>query len=449
MKNCKIVAAVVLAGLLSLPASVDAAKKEKPAGADNRAVFVLTDFGADPTGKEDASPAFDRLFKAMDGRKYVEVYVPAGQFRITRRIVFDQKQFEGFEFSSGLHFRGAGEDATEILCDNGEGGFFFNAATNKITVTVSDMSFVTARQGEGTAVEFDTAGHNPGDQHSRMFQARNLLIRGITANEGYFENGVVVRNAWYPMLENVKVTNIYGWAGENMDHGFFLYNCYSPLVDKCYMWGHGNYGMRVLSTKYDEDGIFANCYFVGQDIGLSVNLSDHRGGWGEPAFHLTGCHIHYKKKGVEITGVRQGFIQANLIYCGNTKGSRWWNRDETADPFESIDVELTGANDFIIANNMFVEPGTPYRVNIDILPTSGDILICNNIFNNDGGVAIRNRSLTASRCIGNVFTGTPDFTRANERGKQDWDVAKNATGEVVLVRYQDEPGTLVIRDFEE
>lgn len=77
---------------------------------------------------------------------------------------------------------------------------------------------------------------------------------------------------------------------------------------------------------------------------------------------------------------------------------------------------------------------SPKRVCIDILPNSGNLLIDGNIFNMDG-TAIRNRSQVSSRCIGNVYTGSPDFT-------------KSADGANALIRYVDPNGTLKTLDFE-
>lgn len=428
MKRITAIITAVLAAILLLAAQA----KPKP-GAGQTATLTLTDYGADPSGTKDSSPAFKRLFAAMGERKNAEVFIPAGKYRITERVVFNQPQFAGYSESSGLSFRGAGEDATELVCDNPDGGFYFNAGTNLITVTVSDMSFVAVRKGEGTAIEFDTAGQNAGDHHSRMFQARNILIRGKTFNDGWFKNGVVVKNAWYPILENVKVTAEYGTdkAGK-MNDGFLLENCYSPYVDKCYFWGPADFGLRYISSINGEDGIISGCYFVGQDVGIYVQLSSRTDGWGEPALHVSDSHIHYLKKGLAVKGVRQGFITGNLFYCFNKNGSRWWNDQNKASDFESKDVELDASNDFIISGNQFTEPASPKRICIDIMPSSGNILISNNIFNMDG-TAIRNRSETTSRCMGNVFEGTPAFTTSN--------------GKTVIIPYVDEHGTLKKIDF--
>lgn len=442
MKNCKTISLIAAAaGLLLFNACSDEGLPLDGGGgsapAKNNVTLVLTDFGADPSGKADCSPAFEAMFQTMAGKKQVEVFIPAGKFRITKRVVFDQEQFAGYEVNSGIHFRGAGEDATELVCDNAEGGFMFNAHTNLITVTVSDMSFVTPRRGQGTAIEFNTADQNAGDHHSRMFQARNILIRGPIFSEGYFQNGVIVKNAWYPMLENVKITGEYGESTARMNEGFQLFNCYSPLLDKCYFWGPANYGLRYWNTQDDEDGMIINSYFVGQDTGIYAQLSRRTDEWVEPAFHVRDCHIHYKVKGLEIKGIRQGFIAGNLFYCFNIAGSKWWNNAEAPSAFESKDIELNSSFDWIISNNQFMEPASPKRVCIDIMPDSGNILMDGNIFNMDG-TAIRNQSEKNSRCIGNVFTGSPDFTRANL-----------SDGDVVMVKYVDQPGKLIKMDFQE
>lgn len=429
---------ILLATTFTLGLGLGSCSKDKEisinggGGSGDKITYTITDYGADATGKDDCSEAFEALMKEMSdkGHKQVDVFLPAGKYRIGKRVNFNQAIFAGYSDNAGIIFRGAGEDVTELICDNYDGGFAFNAGTNLITVTVCDMSFVTSRKGEGTAVEFNTANQNAGDHHSRMFQARNLLIRGNSFSEGYFENGVVVKNAWYPMLENVKITNEYGGSTARMNEGFLLENCYSPLLDKCYFWGGANYGLRYVSTIDSEDGIVSDSYFVGQDVGVYVSLSARTDGWGEPAFHLSGCHIHYNKKGLALKGTRQGFVSQNLFYCFNLAGSKWRNDTNAVTSYESKDIELDCANDYIISNNQFTEPASPKRVCIDILATSGNILIDSNIFNMDG-TAIRNQSVQISRCIGNVFHGNPDFTRAN-----------GGQGAVALVRYVDPKGTL-------
>lgn len=370
----------------------------------------IMDFGADNTGIEDCSPAFKKLFSAMGSNRFIDVYIPAGRYKISERIVFNQANFGGYKNSHGLMFRGAGEDVTEIVCDNSEGGFYFNVGTNLITVTIRDISFVASKDGEGTAIEFNTDNQNPGDHHSRMFQVQNVLIRGEKHNDGYFKNGILCYNAWYPMVDNVKITLRYGNDSKQykMNIGFLFEDCYSPLIVDSYFWGNAEYGLYYKGVKKEpEDGIIRDSYFVGQKNGVYIDLKDYSK-WPEPAFHITGCHINYLENGIFLKGVRQVFISNNLIYCHNHAGSKWRNNTEPVSDFESRDIHCDYTSDAIISNNQFTEPASPKRIGIDISENSANILIQGNIFNFDA-VGIRNCSEKSSKAIGNVFGGEPNF----------------------------------------
>lgn len=430
---------LLLTGILCLALPLHACSDDKTqfitdgGGTSKSVTFNLLDYGADNTGLNDCSGAFQELFKAIGNTKHVEIFIPAGKYKLNKRVVFDHKTFAGYDENKGLIVRGAGEDVTEMICNNEEGVFLFNPATNRITVTLCDLTCVSNKDSRGTAIEFNTANQNAGDSHTRMFQARNILIRGESAQTGYFKNGVLLYNAWYPMLENVKLTGSYGIdATRKMDIGYLFHNCYSPMMTNCYFWGSANYGVRYLGVNFEpEDGIIRDTYLVGQDYGVYVHLATSPT-WSEPAFHISGCHIHYNVTGVYFEGLRQFFIEGNLLYCYNSQGSKWWAQNgrpnETPKSYECRDIHLMYASDGIISNNQFTEPATPKRYAIDIEPNSGNILVQGNIFNFDG-TGVRNKSPKVSNCIGNVFGGDPNFA-------------------VGFVPYQDETGTLKKIDFE-
>ncbi|MNK20803.1 Pectate lyase superfamily protein [compost metagenome] len=378
----------------------------------SRTTLNIMDFGADNTGKADCSPAFDKLMLAMGDNPQIEVVLPAGRYRISKPVVFDQKNFSGYKENHGLVVRGAGEDVTEIICDNDEGGILFNLATNRISVTISDLSLVAVREGLGTALSYNTANQNAGDHHSRMFTVRNVLIRGEKFNKGYFENGVVCYNAWYPMLNNVKVTARYGSGSEKfkMKAAIYFEDSYSPLVTNSYVWGKANYGIYYRGTKTEpEDGIIKDTYLVGQEHGIYLDLSPYKK-WAEPAFHVSNCHINYLRNGIFLKGVRQVFISNNLFYCHNEAGSKWKNDDSPVSTFQSKDINCDYTSDVIISNNQFTEPASPNRIGIFISQISSNILIQGNIFNFDA-VGIRNESKDVSTAIGNVFGGKPQFAK--------------------------------------
>lgn len=394
--------------------------------AQTKSEFNVLDYGADSTGQKDCSEAFSKILVAVGAQRHVAVYLPAGKYRISKRVVFNGTNFSATSSNCGLTFKGDGEDVTELICDNQEGGFLFNVETNLLTVTVEDLSFVAPREGCGTAIEFNTADANPGDHHSRMFQVRNVLIRGEHFDKGFFNNGVKCLNAWYPLLDNVKVTARYGPGSEmcKMETGFLFQDCYSPLVTNCYFWGNAKTGLAYLAAKIQpEDGIVKDSYFVGQDNGVYVDIKNPPD-WPEPAFHLTDCHINYGSNGLFLKGMRQVFITGNLFYCHNEKGSRWKNDGTQTSDIESIDVNLAYASDVIISGNQFTEPASPKRIGIDISKNSANILIKGNIFNFDG-TGIRNRSLKTSYCFDNVWTGEPVFSTGFKRVQDETGSLKN------------------------
>ena len=391
----------------------------------------VMDYGADNTGVEDSTPAFEALLSDFGSRNNVDIYVPSGRYRITKRIVLEHSSLSGQQISHGVVFRGAGIDVTEIYCDNPEGGFFFNIPTNLVTVTVENMSFVAPTDGVKTAIEFNTADQRPGDHHSRMFQVKDVLIRGEKPKVGYFKNGVLCYNAWYPYLHNVEITGRYGSGsdGYKMETAICFQDCYSPLVSECYVWGEAEYGLLCRGDKYlPEGGVVSKAQFVEMDHGIFVEYAPEGKGT-EPKFTITDCHVNYQVNGILLAGVRQVFITNNLIFCGERSGSEYLKDDSAPCDYEPTDLNVYRSNDVTVANNQFNGPGSPKRIGVDISEKSGNVMLNNNLFNFES-TAIRNRSARKSYAMGNVFGGYPDFTVGQ------------------LVPYEDRTGTMVMIDYE-
>ncbi|MDI9582891.1 MAG: glycosyl hydrolase family 28-related protein [Acidobacteriota bacterium] len=386
--------------------------------------FSLRDFGADPSGIEDSSPAFARLMEAVGDRRQVRITIPPGTYRLASRVVLNAV---GNAESYGMRIQGAGEDVTELRVDNPDGGLQFHGThINRLSFTVSDLSMVAVRENAGVALAFDTA--NPGDHHSRQFNAENLLIRGERFDRGSFNAGIAVRNAWYPRLDNVKITSVYGprpAESDPMEFAILLEDCYSPLVRGCYVWGARNGLAYRARDKQPEDGIVRDSYFVGCDTGVTVDLKADTAQWEEPAFHVETCHIAYRDRGVVLHGVRQANISHCLFYCSDRQGAAFHGGGPSRD-FDPLDIDLSYASDVIIDGSIFTEPANPRRVAVRIGPDSGYAIIHGNQFNLEG-TAVRNESKTASFVTGNVFGGRRDFSQG-------------------LRRYVDPIGTLVISD---
>ena len=389
--------------------------------------YNIVQLGADNTGNQDCSDIIQRLIDSlgMAGAKHIDIYMPAGKYKISKRIDFSPVSFHGQDDIKGFVFRGDGEDVTQLLCDNKDGILFVNlrggaVATNKITTTVRDLSFVATASNQGTALEFDV--RFAGDHHGRMLQVQNVLIRGIKNDLGYFTNGILCNNAWYPLIDNVKITNTYqpNIPSNKMQDCIRFHDGYSPLITNSYIWSNAVNGIAYKGIqRRPEDGIVKDTYIVLPDNGIVVELVNDppTGTWSEPAFHVTNCHINYFVTGIHLRYVRQAFISNNLVYCYNNGGSRWHTRGNPNHPpiiasIEPRDVWCDYASDVIISNNQFVEPASPNRIAVDISANSGNIVMSANIFNFDGNAAIRNLSQTESYASANVFSGLPNFTDA-------------------------------------
>lgn len=400
------------------------------------AALSLLDFGADDTGQEDSSPAFARLMQAVGGRRQVHIIIPAGIYRLAKRVLLETA---GNAENYGMRVQGAGEDVTELRVDNPEGGIEFRGVhINRLSFTISDLSLVAVREQAGVALAFDTA--NPGDHHARQFNAENLLIRGDRFDRGSFSGGIEVRNAWYPRLDNVKITSAYGPRAAEPDPmrcAILLEDCYSPLLRGCYVWGALT-GLRHRAKNIQpEDGIVRDSYFVGNVEGIVVDLVEQTEQWPEPGFHISDCHVAYRDRGIVLKGVRQASINHALFYCGDRTGTRWFSGgskaiaggdEKTRRPYEPRDIDLEHATDIVINANIFTEPANPNRVGIRIGPASGHILISGNQFNM-GGIAIKNESAEPSYSSGNIFSGKPSWAGQ-------------------LVPCQDKPGTMRRTDFD-
>lgn len=392
-------------------------------------------FGADPTGAADSSPAFQRLMVEAGTNRQVRILIPPGRFRLAKRVVLAAS---GNASNYGMRVEGAGEDVTELLVDNAEGGILFNGEhISRMTFSIAGLSFVAVRPDSGTALKFEIP--NPGDQHARQFNAENLLIRGERFDNGSFSNGIIVRNAWYPRLVNVKVTSRYGGDSltpqellqhrSQLKHAFLLEDCYSPLIDSCYVWG-GDYGLVQRAVHGgQEDGIVAKSYFVGNIVGITLDIVRQAKYWAEPGFHIDNCHVAFRDSGILVRGVRQMNISHCLFYCSDRSGAAFDRpKNGPARDFEPADIDIVYGSDMIIKGNIFTEPANPRRVAVRISKDSGFVLITANQFNIEG-TAIRNQSQKPSFSADNMFGGSPDWSAG-------------------ITPYKDETGTLQTRDFQ-
>lgn len=396
----------------------------------------VTDYGADPGGVRDSSPAFERLLAAAGTVRHIRILIPPGKYRLEKRVVITA---DGNDEYYGLRIEGAGENVTEILVDNAEGGIAFaGKQVTRLGVIVSDLSLVAGREGAGTALSFDTA--NWGVQNDRQFTARNITIRGERFDRGFFNTALHVRNTWYAMFQNLNISQQYGPAmgakQHLMEYGMLLEDCYSPTIENCRV-ENSKYGLVLRGVKtLPEDGLVTGSYFVGHVEGIVLDINGKTNEWPEPGLHIDNCHVNYRDCGIRLNGVRQANISHCLFYCHDHSGTKWMKYEPAVIPggdethrrdFEPRDVDIAFGSDIILDGNIFTEPSNPNRVGVRIGPPSGSILISGNQFNM-GGTAVKNESANPSYVSGNIFAGKPDWSTEQKR-------------------YDDKPGKLVISDF--
>lgn len=84
MKHAALILWLLLAAFLHAPASAEDAP---PVPAPTPVDLDPVDFGADPTGKEDSSPAFVKLMAAAGQNRQIRIRIPAGRFLLAQREI--------------------------------------------------------------------------------------------------------------------------------------------------------------------------------------------------------------------------------------------------------------------------------------------------------------------------------------------------------------------------
>ncbi len=385
----------------------------------------VVDYGADPTGQKDSAAAFERAFAAAIDSRHVQLVLPPGRFLLKSAVHFVVKG----NTWCGLTLQGAGEGTTELAVDNSEGGLVFEGVnTNRVEFHLKDFSLLALREGAGTAVK--CVKPNPGVKHVRQFTAENVEVRGESFDKGFFDCGFELHNLWFPYLWNVTVADRYGpklpKVRKRMSYGIHLLDCYNPKLIRCHIWGSETALASEAENGGPEDGEITGSYFVDCTNGILWRPQRNHSKWGEPALHITDCHINYRDKGLVLEGVREASVTNCLFFCHDSQGSPFFGGG-TPRNFTPVDVDLVYANDIILTGNIFTEPSNPRRIAIRISKDSGFILISGNQFNLEG-TAIRNESPRPSFSEGNFFHGRRNFSQG-------------------LVKYQDVTGTLVKQDL--
>ncbi len=231
----------------------------------NNAVSVL-DYGAVGDGVTDSTIAFQNAFneaatKVSQGGS-ATIYIPEGLFLLTSKVVCNVA-FVSKEQS--ISIRGAGMHVSQLLAgeNNTDGLLKLTSARNTETWEVANLGFVSPLVASdarlnGTALEIESTlapgavGFGSMAPPSVILTDINVGAYGTTVPDvnltaGFWENGIVISNKWYPTLFNCYVRTADGYLDYDESRSAIKFiNVYSPEVNQHYISGSFGYGINHI-----------------------------------------------------------------------------------------------------------------------------------------------------------------------------------------------------------
>lgn len=221
--------------------------------------------GADPTGVNDVTLAFQAAIDAAYAAGGGTVYIPAGSYKKLRTSA-------NIVIKSGVHVRGDGIGITKLLLDNTGGGtgrwFYCNTASSH-DISFEDLSVTGSR----TDADYT--------QTQQMFELRQ--IAGLRLN-------------------NVEISY-------SQSFGIIIGSCDDVVVENCKVHHNNGDGISVQSTPNAR--ICKNLIYQNNDDGISGHCQD------SDAFPRTGLvitdNILNDTQGIAILGAKKVTIANNMM----------------------------------------------------------------------------------------------------------------------------------------
>jgi hypothetical protein len=375
---------LIMVGLLCCARPVLAQEASKAAAPREGDRFSVRDFGAVGDGQADDAPAFEAALNALIKKGRGALAIPAGTYRFARRVSVEAPGI-------GIALAGEGQGVSVLLGDNPDGVLRIHDDTCKSQVTVRELSFLSMREGAGTALEVSSP--HRGVRNYRTLLVENVEIRGQgLPTRCYFNYGIKAVAQWRPLFLNVIFSGVLDPAlnkepnADADDSPAYRPTCglladwsYAPSFQHCYVWS-ANTGYSIVSRDLapegPEDSAFYRSNAVGCRIGIDVDTPIC-----EPQLVIESCHINCRDVGVRIKN-RKFFQITTCLFYGNTK--------DLDRPY--TDIQLSNSYGGVISGNVFhapsrdnLKPDPPAnRVNIQYDEKCKDLLIVNNMFNAKG-----------------------------------------------------------------
>ncbi len=353
-----------------------------------RPVYNVLDYGADPTGVQDSTAAFQRVAQLLTAQGGV-LYAP-GEFLISDTIQFSgngiyvQGQGVGWETGSGQPEVGSIMVASSsfptganFLQWNAPGGTTYNWGG------VSKMAFICNSKADGIYA-FNTYAFKAEELY--IFQPWSSGVYCASPQNGSSVDSQLVRRVivWEPQC-NAKTVNGLGTSPAGIA---LADNLFQSTVALCYVtnslgdaysignaYGYGAYGVRVRNNTYDTPA----------GIGIHVALGNYCDVIGNKGYGVPGA------AGIVYAGSTGAMIAHNLCPGSNSTGQ--------AGPNGAV-MHLAFASGIVSDNVIAGGPNSTYGIYMDSAVGSPTLISGNTFagtfsdgpigFASAAGIAIRN-----------------------------------------------------------
>ena len=400
--------------LIVLVAATASAAEDKLVTASSTNVSVR-DFGAVGDGVADDSGAFQKAFEQAVMADHAVVRIPAGAYRLERRVSVDFRGAVG----NGLAIVGDGQGVSVIHCANTDGALRIRSELCMTQVTIRDLTFLADIPDAGTALEVSSSVR--GVRNYRTLTVQDVDMRGSgLPTRKFFSRGLLAFAQWRPLFQNVIFSGVLDPSLKEPDqkplfeelrgkpeYGICADWCYAPSFQHCYVWACHT-GYRIVSRdrpEGPEDGAFYRCTAVGTDIGIDVDTPIR-----EPQLVIDSCHLSCREVGLRLRNRKFFHITNCLFYGGNEAYT---------------DIALANCQAGIITGNIFHSPDRDnmskeppsQRVGVDVDAKSMHISITGNTFNAKGeavrvGPGARGIIISNNQIINRHVIAPPDESAA-------------------------------------
>lgn len=368
----------------------------------NNRWFDVIDYKADPSGQENSAAAIQSAIDAAEAAGGGVVYIPAGKYKITTRIVNKEK----------VSILGDGPGNTIIIADNCDG---VKSEVHNISISNFTLKAI-GNKYNGLTLSGD------------YIRVDNISFFPQTNGTDYFEKSIYCFRLWYSTFTRIIIQN--GSLGTHrLGYGFYIDYSVNNDIESSQILAT-NYCVYFSNSRHPVSNYYSEGWTISQNIFIVSNFGVHvaAGTWFDVSNNIIDL------------------IFSKAVYFGLTGGSgsisgNWIAPHSTADPsYISIHVasgdrinisgnQVTGRDGIeailVQSTSNTISSNTTYRGSVGIRTTGNYNSIIGNTGNLHTEFAIRSEG-TYDKIFGNT-PGSSGFYRSSNTTKTDFDVYRTTT----------------------